>query len=198
MRTTAPAPEELTDHTGKPRATFNMPLGYEAARLSIAFHEAGHAVLALAYGIHVKTSEVIAWATDDDGGWAATGKTDIRVDGASPWQFAAQCAVGELASAHYLLAYGLWTPERAAACRADHDRELAIDVLARHGYPLGRVHVPVFGKSWGMVRGMARRKMYHLWREITAVANALNDRTLLTGDEIAGLTGLANAVGGGR
>ncbi|GAA0386728.1 hypothetical protein [Streptomyces luteireticuli] len=197
MRTTAPTHEELADHTGKPRPAAYMPLSYEAARLGLAFHEAGHAVLSMAYGIHVASSEVIAWATDDDGGWAVTGKTALQARNVSPWHYAAQCAVGELAHAHYLLTYGLWTPERAAACRADHDRELAIDVLAESGFRLGRDDVPRGGKSWGMARGMARRKMYHLWREITAVANALNDRTLLTGDEIADLTGLSNAAGGG-
>ncbi|MGW5172942.1 hypothetical protein ACWERY_01055 [Streptomyces sp. NPDC004082] len=191
MTTTAPAPELLADHTGKPRPFFNMPLDYEQARLGIAFHEAGHAVLCLAYGMHVVTSEVIAWEPEE-GAWAVTGKTANQALNTPAWQFAAMCAAGDIAHVNYLMAYGLWTPERAHACTADHDRELAIDVLGQFGYRLGRRTAPEGGKSWGMVRGMARRKIGYLWREIRTVAHAMNERTVLTGDEIAGLTGLAN------
>ncbi|SDK79612.1 hypothetical protein [Streptomyces indicus] len=191
MTTTAPAPERLLDHTGKPRPMFAMPLDYEQARLGLAFHEAGHAVLALAYGMHVFTSEVIAWEPQP-GGWAVTGNTARDPNGAVPWHFAAMCAAGELAHVNYLMVYGLWTPGRAAACAADHDREQAIDVLADHGVALGRDRAPEGGKSWGMVRGMARRKVGFLWREIRTVAHAMNEATVLTGDEIAAMTGLAN------
>ncbi|MGW1211220.1 hypothetical protein ACWD5F_16475 [Streptomyces sp. NPDC002499] len=191
MTTMAPAPEILADHTGRPRPLQEIPLSYEQARLGMAFHEAGHAVLSLAYGMHIVSSEVIAWETEPDR-WALTGRTMHQAAGTSPWHFAAQCAAGTLAHVTYLMAYGLWTPERSAACAAEHDRELAIDVLARFGYRLGRGHVPAGGKSWGMVQGMARRKVGHLWHEIRTTAHAMNERTLLTGDEIAALTGLAN------
>lgn len=191
MMTTAPAPEVLADHRGSPRPVFQMPLSYEAARLGMAFHEAGHAVLAMAYGVHVVRSEVIAWT--EGTGWKLTGNTAYEARDTLPWHFAAQCAAGQVAQVQYLLAYGLWTPERAAACAADHDRELAIDVLAQFGYRLARDHVPADGKSWGMVRGMARRKVAHLWREIRTVAHAMDANTVLTGDEIADLTGLTNA-----
>ncbi|WP_055620610.1 hypothetical protein [Streptomyces sp. JHA19] len=191
MRATAPAPEELADHTGAPRPRFNMPLDYEQARLGIAFHEAGHAVLSMAYGMHVITSEVIAWEPEP-GKWAVTGNTAHQAQDTPPWRYAAQCAAGEIAQVQYLMAYGLWTPERAAACAAAHDRELAIDVLAQFGYRLGRCIVPEGGKSWGMVRGMARRNVGHLWREIRTVAHAMHEHTVLTGDEIADLTGLVN------
>ncbi|MFB8775430.1 hypothetical protein [Streptomyces broussonetiae] len=191
MTTVAPAPEALTDHTGKPRP-LDMPLTYEQARLGMAFHEAGHAVVSMAYGsMHIITSEVIAWEPEP-GKWAVTGSTKHQTHDTSPWHYAAQCAAGQVAHVQYLMAYRLWTPERAAACAADHDRELAIDVLAQFGYRLGRDHVPEGGKSWGMVRGMARRKVGHLWPEIRTVAHAMTERTVLTGDEIAALTGLVN------
>lgn len=192
MKTMAPTSEELADHTGKPRAAIHMSLSYEQTRLGMAFHEAGHAVLALSYGMHVVTSEVISWNTDDDGGWAVTGSTDLRAENTSPWHFAAQCAAGTLAQVQYLMIHGLWTPERAAACAAVHDRELAVDALAQAGYRLGRDHTPEGGKSWGMVRGMARRKVAYRWWEIRNVAYAMNERGVLTGDEIAALTGLGN------
>ncbi|MFE6484097.1 hypothetical protein ACFVGN_14345 [Streptomyces sp. NPDC057757] len=181
--------EALADHTGRPRATFDVPLTYDQARLGMAFHEAGHAVLSMAYGMHIIASEVMSWEPEP-GFWAVTGKTGHQAQDTPPWHFAAECAAGELANVQYLLTYGLWTPERAAACSAVHDRELAIDVLARFGVRLGRDHVPPGGKSWGMVRGMARRKVARLWWEIRTVAHAMDERTVLTGDEIAALTGL--------
>ncbi|MGW2860468.1 hypothetical protein [Streptomyces sp. NPDC001205] len=191
MMTTAPGPEFLNDHRGAPKPRFDMPLPYEAARLGMAFHEAGHAVLALAYGMRVHTSEVIAWEPEPDA-WAVTGKTAHESRNTPPYQFAAMAAAGEIAQVGYLMAYGLWTPERAYACTADHDREQAIDVLAQFGYVLAADHVPADGKSWGMVRGMARRKVGHLWHEIRTVAHAMSERTVLTGDDIADLTGMVN------
>ncbi|MFJ8363064.1 hypothetical protein [Streptomyces sp. NPDC093984] len=193
MMATAPAPEFLNDHRGNPKARFDMPLTYEAARLSMAFHEAGHAVLGMAYGMRVITSEVIAWEPEQ-GGWALTGNTAHESSGTPPWQFAAMAAAGEIAQVNYLMSYGLWTPQRAYACTAAHDCEQAIDLLAQFGYRLGRDHVPEGGKSWGMVRGMARRKVGYLWREIRTVAHAMNEHSVLTGDEIAGLTGLVNPL----
>lgn len=191
MMATAPAPEFLNDHRGTPKPRYEMPLPYKAARLGIAFHEAGHAVLAMAYGMRVLTSEVMAWEPEP-GSWAVTGKTAHEAQGTPPWRFAAMAAAGEVAQVGYLMAYGLWTPERAYACTADHDREQAIDVLAEHGYCLARGHVPAGGKSWGMVRGMARRKVGYLWHEIRTVAHAMDAHTVLTGDEIADLTGMTN------
>ncbi|WP_326799295.1 hypothetical protein OG946_31210 [Streptomyces sp. NBC_01808] len=181
----------MADHTDRQRACFNVSLSYEQTRLGMAFHEAGHAVLSLAYGIRVTEAEVIAWRPEE-GGWRVTGRTGHEANNISPWHFAAMGAAGSLAQVEYLLRYGLWTPESAAACAAEHDRELAVDTLARHGIVLGRDHVPEGGKSWGMVRGMARRKVTHLWHEIRTVARALNERDRLTGDEIAALTGLTN------
>ncbi|MFF4350889.1 hypothetical protein [Streptomyces sp. NPDC001530] len=189
--TTAPAPEILNDHTGTPRPFLDMPLTHEQARLGMAFHEAGHAVLSMAYGMHVITSEVIAWNTEN-GGWRLTGNTAHQAQNTPPWQFAAQAAAGELAHINYLMIYGLWTPERAAACASPHDRDQAIDILGQFGFRLGRNYVPEDGKSWGMVRGMARRKVAHLWHEIRTVALAMDENTVLTGNEIAALTGLAN------
>nr|WP_202121976.1 hypothetical protein [Streptomyces sp. BA2] len=168
-----------------------MSLAYEQARLGMAFHEAGHAVLSLAYGMRVVTSEVIAW-TPEEGGWCLTGGTAFETHNVHAWRFAAQAAAGTIAQVNYLMTNGLWTPERALACAALHDREQAIDILAQHGFRIGRGHVPAGGKSWAMVQGMARRKVGHLWGEIRTVAHAMDENTVLTGDEIADLTGLPN------
>ncbi|MBT1184153.1 hypothetical protein HET69_09025 [Streptomyces sp. CJ_13] len=191
MRNHAPEHEELLDHKGNPRAVVDLALSYDQTRLSTAFHEAGHAVLSMACGMHIIKSEIIAWEPET-GGWSVTGRTDHEARGVDPWEFAAQCAAGELASLHFLRVHGLWTPERAAACTADHDRELAIDVLGSFGYQLGRDHTPEGGKSWVAVQVMAATRMLRLWDEITAVANAMAVRDVVTGDEIAALTGLVN------
>ncbi|MFF9249244.1 hypothetical protein [Streptomyces globisporus] len=188
---TAPASDVLLDHRGNERPTFESGLTYEQSRLGLAFHEAGHAVVAMAYGMHVITSEVIAWFPDADR-WGVTGSTSLEAHAALPWQFAAQSAAGTVAQVRYFMTYGLWTPDIALSCAAEHDREMAIDVLADFGHRLGRNHVPTGGKSWGQVRGMARRRITHLWREIHAAAHAMNETTVLTGDEIAAITGLTN------
>ncbi|MGW1295079.1 hypothetical protein [Streptomyces sp. NPDC002533] len=188
---TAPASDVLLDHRGNERPTFESGLTYEEARLGLAFHEAAHAVVGMAYGMHVFASEVIAWFPDADE-WGLSGKTVLEGHAGRPWEFAAQCAAGSVAQVQYLMASGLWTPERALACVAEHDCDLAVDVLADFGYELGRDHVPAGGKSWGMVRGMARRRVDHLWREIRTVAHAMNESTVILGDEIAAITGLAN------
>ncbi|MFF3491149.1 hypothetical protein ACFYWS_07340 [Streptomyces sp. NPDC002795] len=193
MMANAPAPEVLADHRGNPRPFLDMPLTYEQARMGMAFHEAGHAVLAMAYGMTVHTSEVIAWEPSE-GKWAVTGNTAWQANNTPPWRFAAMGAAGQVAHVNYLMAYGLWTPERAAACAAVHDREQAIDTLTEYGFAISADHVPEGGKSWSMVRGMARRKVGYLWREIRTMAHAMDERTVLTGDEIAELTGLVNPV----
>jgi len=188
---TAPKPELLLDHRGAPKATVQSDLDYASARLGASFHESAHAVLAMTYGIHVVSSQIMSWP-NGKGGESLTGSTSLNVDWVGEWQYAAMCAAGSLAEVQYLLVAGLWTPERALACAALHDREQAVDVLAAYGHCLGRTHVPPGGRSWGQVRGMARRKIAHNWREIRLVAEAMNERTLLTGDEIAALTGLTN------
>ncbi|GGZ44740.1 hypothetical protein GCM10010387_43820 [Streptomyces inusitatus] len=166
-------------------------LGYEAARLGMAFHEAGHAVLSMAYGFRVVSSEIDA-REPEPGRWDLGGVTMISVRDGNPWAFAAQAAAGTLAEVRYLMAYGLWTPARAAACDADHDRRHAVDVVALAGLPLACGHVPPGGKSWAQVRGMALRKLGHLWREVRTVAHALDEAGTVTGEQIAALTGLAH------
>ncbi|WP_369189318.1 hypothetical protein [Streptomyces sp. R08] len=94
----------LADHNGEPRPFLNMPLTYEQAGLGMAFHEAGHAVLSMAYGMHVITSEVIAWESEP-GTWAVTGNTAHQTQDTPPWHYAAQCAAGETRPRH--LPHGL-------------------------------------------------------------------------------------------
>ncbi|MFF1411158.1 hypothetical protein ACFVX6_15415 [Streptomyces sp. NPDC058289] len=197
MNSTAPQPEHLLDHKGEPLATVSMhSLPYEQVRLGLAFHEAGHAALSMAYGMQIIDTQVVAWQSAD-GTISVTGNTrHVAVD-VSPWRYAAQCAAGELAHVRYLKQTGLWTPELEAGCEARHDRELAIDALAQFGYRLGRGHTPPGGKSWSHIRRVADRTVALLWPHITTVAHAMDRQALLTGDEIAQLTGLTNPDLGG-
>ncbi|MFF7438707.1 hypothetical protein [Streptomyces sp. NPDC008122] len=188
----APGPESLLDHRGNRRPTQHMPLDPWQARLGMAFHEAGHAVVAMTYDVHVISSEIIAWSPEP-GSFSVTGSTRFHGENVDLWRLAEQCAAGEIAQVQYLRAYGLWTPERAAACAAEHDREYAIDTLAGFGYRLGRDHVPAGGKSWDMVKDLACRQVGRMWREIHTVAHAMTEHTKLTGEQIAAMTGLTNA-----
>ncbi|MGF2210525.1 hypothetical protein [Streptomyces albidoflavus] len=197
MMPTAPAkPDMLLDHRGAAKTSRESTLAYEQGRLGIAFHEAAHAVVAMSYGMHITTSEVMAWSPEP-GRFSVTGRTNVHCHATPAWHFATQCAAGEVAQVQYLMVYGLWTPERAAACSAEHDREHAIDVVTECGGQLARHHVPLGGKSWGQVRGIARRRVGFLWREIRSTAHAIDAQTVLTGDEIAALTGLTNPRSGG-
>ena len=187
-----PAPEVLLDYRGLPLAKSNTGLTYEQARLGLAFHEAGHAVLAMAYGLRVHKTEVTAWLSEPNlshvtGCTTTEARADFEV-----WQFAAFSAAGTIAQVAYLMASGLWTPETAVSCEALHDRDQAVDVLAQRGYRIGIGFVPAGGRSWAMVQGMARRKVTHLWPHIHTVAHALNEHSVLTGDDITNLTGLVN------
>ncbi|MCX5159977.1 hypothetical protein OOK39_11905 [Streptomyces sp. NBC_00264] len=195
LTTAAPDRDLLVDHRGRSRVSVPSGLTHDQALLGTAFHEAGHAVLALVHGMHLMSSEVVVWLSAP-GQSTVTGRTSCsaaRIEDVHPWRFAAQAAAGSLAQVRYLMDYGLWTPGRAAACPGTHDRDHAVDVLAGMGYQLGVGHIPAGGKSWGQVRGMAWRRVDRLWPQIRIVAHAMYEHTRLTGEEIAAMTGLVNA-----
>lgn len=195
LTTATPDRDLLVDHLGRPRVAVPTSLTHDQSLLGTAFHEAGHAVLALAQGLHLVSSEVVAWLSGP-GQSTVTGRTSFsaaRIEDIHPWRFAAQAAAGSLAEVRYLMDHGLWTPERAAACPGTHDRDQAVDVLASMGYRLGVDHVPPGGKSWGQVRGMAWRRINRLWPQIRTVAHAMYETPFLTGEQIAAMTGLTNA-----
>ncbi|MYT20015.1 hypothetical protein GTW69_06890 [Streptomyces sp. SID7760] len=196
MSRLTPEPEDLLDHTGQLRPTRSMDLPEGGVRFALAFLEAGHAVLGIAYGMHADRVTLFTWH-DPLRGSMVTGGTTWNASGIHPWRFAAQCAAGEAAQVHFLRERGLWTPANAAASEAVHDRELAVDVLAEWGLRLGRDHTPAGGKSWATVQAVAARSVALLWPSITAVAHALEARDDLTGDEVARLAGLVNPPAAG-
>lgn len=183
----------LTDHTGAVRpASFN-PQTLAEARLGMAVHEAAHAVLGLLYGLHVVSTEIIQWDRPD-GGWALTGQTSFEGTNLCPWKLAAYMAAGEVAHRKHLGHLG-WSRKQAdAVATSDHDRDYAIDVLARHGFHLGRDHTPPGGRSWASVQGQALDAVTACWQQITTVARAVEADTKLHGDTVAALAGLPNAA----
>ncbi|MEV5597588.1 hypothetical protein [Streptomyces sp. NPDC052496] len=187
----------LIDHTGAPRPLFFTPQSLDDARLGMAVHEAGHAVLALLYGLRVETTEIIQW-TGEDGDWFLTGQTAVNGRRICPWDLAAYMAAGEVAHLKHLAGLG-WTREQAEAiATADHDREDAVATLARHGFRLGRDHAPHGGRSWASIQAQALDAVDAVWEQITTVARAIAADTKLHGDTVAALVGLPNpeSIGG--
>ena len=105
------------DGTEKPLLTVALP--YEIARRSAVFHEAGHAVVAAAYGVHITVTGIIDVPAEGVQ-WSLTGCTEFDGPSIPFWRFAAQCSAGERAQARYLKSAGLWSADSQAAC-AHHD-----------------------------------------------------------------------------
>ncbi|MDG9709668.1 hypothetical protein [Streptomyces sp. DH10] len=116
------------DGTTKPLLKVELP--YELARRSAAFHEAGHAVVAAAYGAHIKVTGVVDVPT---GGvqWSLTGRTEFDGPPIPFWRFAAQCAAGERAQARYLKSAGLWSADSQAVCTHHVALHLSAGVASR-------------------------------------------------------------------
>lgn len=159
---------------------------YHEARLSVAHHEAGHAVVAMALGLHVVSSEI---DVDGDGarpGWSVGGITYSVMMPHRPLAWGTQAAAGELAALTWHHGSGLTSAEHLDATRADHDFREAADTLLQYGFDLAA--------SWLEIRTTAQRTVEALWPEIMAVAAALDQAGRLTGDAIARITGwLVNA-----
>ncbi|MFD8078184.1 hypothetical protein ACFV3E_36655 [Streptomyces sp. NPDC059718] len=171
------------------------PLPHRQGLLALAFHEAGHAVLHMAYGVHVIDAELTV--SVDDLGWGGTvnGRVGWLADGVSVWRLTAACAAGQLAQDRFLREAGLWTPGRAAECEsgAAHDVGIALDLIATYGPPdaCATRTLPT-GRSWGTIGAVAERTVKLLWPQITVVAHALAAHTVLSGDAIAEISGLTN------
>lgn len=123
-----------------------------------AAHEAGHAVIGLAEGLHVNHAEV-----HDRGG----GRTDFTFDLESSFtKRQMMYAAGERAADRYMREHGLWTPEVA----------VSIEVGAytdRQNY------------GWRDIHDTVDRLLDEHWGSVVAVTDALGDAGHLSGGEIA-------------
>jgi hypothetical protein len=192
MSLSAPEPEILLDHTGALRPSVPSPLTAEQIHRGVCFHEAGHAVVDLAFGFHLDFTQAYRWT--QDGYPQYTGYTQVEVGSAPALRLAVGFAAGEVADLRHLRERGLWSPETAVVAVSDHDRDQALDCLADCGFPIAADHTPRGGMAWSEVLDTARHVVDLLWPLVTVVADALyaHPDGLLTGEQVAALVHLPN------
>ncbi|MFE3206409.1 hypothetical protein [Embleya sp. NPDC059237] len=160
-----------------------------------AVHEAGHIVAALRLGIHVVDVELTPQSVDLGCGpiVVTDGCTQITYE-VPKSAYLTMLAAGERAHQRWLLDQGLWTPDRAWAVErgARDDQAKAVEVLSQQipeaPYSLSALH---FWK----VRPDADALLQASWDRVVNLGTALADRLCLSGDEAAGLAGIANPPG---
>ncbi|MCD9144363.1 hypothetical protein [Streptomyces albireticuli] len=170
-------------------------LGFEDAvlRRAIAVHEAGHAVLCMAFGIPVVEICVREdlGKTSGEGGaaWVRTGDYwDV-----SYMRYAAMCAAGERAQDRWMRETGLWTPQRAWAVErtAGSDRDVLAQALRTVCGTELRFGASRPGVQYGTVQAVADSALSHLWDRLLCLAEALDDRGHLSGHAAARDAGLS-------
>ncbi len=189
---TAPDGWDL-DNRGQRRKTASWDaLTEHEIRLGSAFHEAGHAVLALRYGaelIEVTSGPV---PPPSGVGFAYTGCTSWRATDVTWRQVAVIGAAGSRAHAFYLKDVRLWRPEYADLVDAPHDRQDAIDHAGTCGAFL-TVHGPVpdgvAGARWCDIETTADVELRAVWSQVCTLAAELSTRERLTGPEVTDLIG---------
>lgn len=167
-------------------------------RRSIAVHEAGHAVLDLAYGIPVEeaqiTEELGKGPGDGPAAWVKTcGEWSVPY-----MRYAAMCAAGERAQDRWMREQSLWSPERAwcAERTATQDRDQAVEALKHCDMPVRFAHPTGPGVHYRAIQDVADAALDHLWPRVLRVAEALDDAGHLTGAHIAHHAGMPGAEKG--
>ncbi|GGX82567.1 hypothetical protein [Streptomyces hiroshimensis] len=156
-------------------------------RRSLAVHEAGHAVLAFAFGIPV----VEICLSADLGAGPGSGPA-AWVQWGSSWsipfaRYFAMCAAGERSQDRWMREEGLWTPERAWVVErtAGTDRQKVAESLQERGMSLYYGHTPASGMDYATVTDAADAALCHLWDRVLSVAAALDEHGRLTGWQAA-------------
>ncbi|MFF2612379.1 hypothetical protein [Kitasatospora sp. NPDC058046] len=164
-------------------------------RRAVCVHEAGHLVVSLDVGMHVKTVEVDSYS------WVPACGPRLDFTGAvthAPYELRhsaviMQFAAGERAEQRWLREQGRWTEKRgwAAEMAALNDRGRAIErLIALTGsYDLETV-LGRYVFLGDQVEGILDRH----WPAVLAVAEALDAAGELTGDQAAELAGLPNPM----
>lgn len=167
-------------------------LSEHEVRLGSAFHEAGHAVMALRYGgelIQVWSGSV---PPPDGAAFAYTGCTNWRASDITWRSVAVVDAAGSRAHAFYLKDMRLWCPEYADLVDAPHDRQDAIDHAGSCGAFLtvhGRVPDGVAGARWCDIEATADEELRAVWPQVCSLAVELSARERLAGAEVTDLIG---------
>ncbi|MEU6543914.1 hypothetical protein [Streptomyces sp. NPDC046859] len=163
----------------------------------IAYHEAGHAVIGMTYGMSLARLRVHTVDRDGYMGW--TGTTTWNNCYVACFHLAVELAAGEAAAKRHLISSGhpVYVADRLAA--SPHDRDMAIAALARSNYTVTlddtEPEGPATGTSWARAMTAADQVVSEAWEQITAIAEALTaaPRRELSGAQVAELTGIANA-----
>ncbi|MEU3774232.1 hypothetical protein AB0F11_13690 [Streptomyces sp. NPDC032472] len=185
---------ELDHHTPYRHARYEftpLPL----IQRGLAFHEAGHTVLGQLVGFTCERVRVRTITRDGVTGW--TGATTWARSFGTYLDVAVVCgAAGQAADLHQLAEAGRLTPETARLCEADHDKQMALSILAAEGIQVSDTNpAPDSGLAWDHVMATAQHIVDREWDRITAVAEALlaaPDFTL-TGTQAAQIAGITTA-----
>jgi hypothetical protein len=163
-----------------------------------AYHEAGHAIIGMTYGMSLARLRVHTIDIDGDMGW--TGTTTWNNSFVSCFNLAVELAAGEAAAQLYLIRSGSSAYAAQQIAASPHDRDMAITVAARSSYTI-TIDGPdpvnqATGTTWAQVTAIADQAVTEAWAQITATANALltAPRRELTGQQVAGLTGITNPI----
>ncbi len=164
----------------------------------IAYHEAGHAIIGMTYGMSLARLRVHTIDVDGHTGW--TGATTWNNCYVRCFRLAVELAAGEAAAKRHLTGIGhpAYVANRLAA--SPHDRDMAISALAGSNYTVTTDGTepsdPATGTSWARVMAAADQAVAQAWGQITATAEALiaAPRRELTGAQVADLTSIANGL----
>ncbi|MEU6719863.1 hypothetical protein ABZ897_51130 [Nonomuraea sp. NPDC046802] len=124
-----------------------------------------------------------------------TGSTTWAPTMAEEFDFAVECAAGEVAHRRQLQEVGLATGQAIGDTHAIHDRDVAIKVLAQGGFRIVTSGpAPERGATWEEVTSAAVRAVEELWSEITTVATSLlsSPDLRLTAQQVTAVTGRLN------
>ncbi|MEW2415309.1 hypothetical protein AB0953_16560 [Streptomyces sp. NPDC046866] len=139
----------------------------------LAYHEAGHTVLGMLAGFTCEHTRIYTVTQNGLTGW--TGTTTWARSFATYLDVAVVCgASGQAADLHQLAESGRLTPETARLVAADHDKQMALNILAAEGVPVSETDpTPDGGLAWDQVMATAQQRVEREWDRITAVAEAL-------------------------
>jgi hypothetical protein len=169
-------------------------------RQAVAVHEAGHAAVALQFGLHLPSVTLI-----DPIELRACGHLkeiegaldNVLLDGATIGEMMTVLAAGERAEDRWLRETGLWTVTRAffAERSAFADRDVARVHLAGYGQGLrfgaSSVGAPD-AADWWRASGLADAALHGIWDKVLLLANRIAEAGALSGDDAAAVCGMAN------
>ncbi|MFE9491382.1 hypothetical protein ACFYNF_33930 [Streptomyces sp. NPDC006641] len=167
------------------------PLTRDQIIASLAYHEAGHTITGMHYGMSVARTRVHTIDVDGRTGW--TGTTTWNHSFVLYFDLAVELAAGGVAGTRYLRDNNLLTASTAECGAAPHDRDMAFATFAKTGFPFTLNGTALQGgATWEQATAAATDMTDRLWGRITAVAEGLiaDPRHELSGDQVVELIGL--------